>query len=83
MTIVLFVLGAVLGTPIVRVSINRGPMIVLVAMIALSIPLFTVGPHPVVIGVYFPIAIYLLYVAQIGIRNPSAINEFWKNMGKE
>ena len=84
MTVVLFVIGAALGTPNVRVSIERGPIPwLLVSMIALAIPLFTVGPHPVVIGIYFSIAIYLLYIAQIAIRNPSAINELWKNIGKE
>jgi len=52
-------------------------------MIAFSLPLFTIGPHPVILGLYLPLAAYLLYVGQMVIRNPSAINEFWLNFGNE
>tara|TARA_B100000513_G_scaffold25599_1_gene9857 strand:+ start:648 stop:815 length:168 start_codon:yes stop_codon:yes gene_type:complete len=52
-------------------------------MIAFSIPLFTIGPHPTILGLYLPFAVYLLYVGQMVIRNPSAINEFWRNFGNE
>ena len=50
-------------------------------LIGYSIPLFTIGPHPIVLGLYLPLAGYLLYVGQMVIRNPSAINEFWLEFG--
>ena len=81
---VLFVLGAVLGYPIMVFSKNRGLIPwVLIPLIGYSIPLFTIGPHPIVLGLYLPLAAYLLYVGQMVIRNPSAINEFWENFGNQ
>ena len=35
------------------------------------------------LGLYLPFAVYLLYVGQMVIRNPSAINEFWRDFGNE
>jgi len=78
-----FVLGAGLGYPVMVYSKNRGLIPwVLIPLIGYSIPLFTIGPHPIVLGLYLPLAGYLLYVGQMVIRNPSAINEFWKNMAE-
>ncbi len=78
--VVIFLLGMVLGGPIVRVARAHGPMILLVAMVALSIPLFTLGPHPVILGIYTTIAIYLISIALKLLRDPSKFNEFWKSI---
>ena len=80
--LVFFGLGAGLGYPIMVYSKNRGLIPwVLIPLIGYSIPLFTIGPHPIVLGLYLPLAGYLLYVGQMVIRNPSAINEFWLEFG--
>ena len=80
----LSLLGCGLGYPVMIFAKNRGPIPwLLVPMIAFSLPLFTIGPHPTVLGLYLPFAVYLLYVGQMVIRNPSAINEFWLNFGNE
>lgn len=82
-SVVIFLLGVALGAPLVKVAKARGPLILLVAMVALSIPLFTIGPHPVVLGVYFTIAIYLLSIAGKLLRDPSKFNEFWKSIDQD
>ena len=80
----LFLLGCGLGSPVVIFAKNRGPIPwLLMPMIAFSLPLFTIGPHPTILGLYLPFAVYLLYVGQMVIRNPSAINEFWRDFGNE
>ena len=80
----LFLLGCGLGYPVMIFAKNRGPIPwLLMPMIAYSLPLFTIGPHPTILGLYLPLAAYLLYVGQMVIRNPSAINEFWLNFGNE
>ena len=80
--VVFFGLGVGLGYPIMVYSKNRGLIPwVLIPLIGYSIPLFTIGPHPIVLGLYLPLAGYLVYVGQMVIRNPSAINEFWLEFG--
>ena len=80
----LFLLGCGLGSPVVIFAKNQGPIPwLLMPMIAFSLPLFTIGPHPTILGLYLPFAAYLLYVGQMVIRNPSAINEFWRDFGNE
>ena len=75
-----FLLGCGIGYPVMVFAKNRGPIPwLLIPLIGYSIPLFTIGPHPIVLGLYLPLAGYLLYVGQMVIRNPSAINEFWRN----
>ncbi len=65
-------------------SKNRGLIPwVLIPLIGYSIPLFTIGPHQIILGLYLPLATYLLYIGQMVIRNPSAINEFWLEFGKK
>ncbi len=82
-TVVFFLLGCGIGYPVMVYSKNRGLIPwVLIPLIGYSIPLFTIGPHPIVLGLNLPLAGYLLYVGQMVIRNPSAINEFWKNMAE-
>ena len=82
MTVIFFLLGCGIGYPVMIYSKNRGLIPwVLIPLIGYSIPLFTIGPHPIILGLYLPLAAYLLYVGQMVIRNPSAINEFWENIG--
>ena len=76
---VLFVLGAGLGYPIMVFSKNRG----LIPWVLIPLIGYSIGPHPIVLGLYLPLAAYLLYVGQMAIRNPSAINEFWENFGNQ
>ena len=84
MAVVFFLLGCGVGYPVMVFAKNRGPIPwLLIPMIAYSIPLFTIGPHPIILGLYLPLAAYLLYVGQMVIRNPSAINEFWLNFGNK
>jgi len=79
-----FLLGCVLGYPVMIFAKNRGPIPwLMLPLVGYSIPLFTIGPHPIVLGLYLPLAGYLLYVGQMVIRNPSAINEFWRNFEAE
>ena len=79
-----FVLGAGLGYPVMVYSKNRGLIPwVLIPLIGYSIPLFTIGPHPIVLGLYLPLAGYLLYCGWMVIRNPSVINEFWLNFANK
>ena len=84
MTVIFFLLGCGIGYPIMVHSKNRGLIPwVLIPLIGYSIPLFTIGPHPIILGLYLPLAAYLLYVGQMVIRNPSAINGFWLEFGKK
>ena len=84
MSAAFFVLGSGIGYPVMVYSENRGLIPwVLIPLIGYSIPLFTIGPHPIILGLYLPLAAYLLYVGQMVIRNPSAINEFWANLGNQ
>ena len=84
MTVVFFLLGSGIGYPVMVFAKNRGPIPwLLIPLIGYSIPLFTIGPHPIVLGLYLPLAGYLLYCGWMVIRNPSAINEFWLNFGNK
>jgi len=79
-----FLLGCGLGYPVMIFAKNRGPFPwLLMPMIAYSLPLFTIGPHPTILGLYLPLAAYLLYVMQTIIRNPRQFNELWRNLGNE
>ena len=79
----LFILGCGLGYPVMIFTKNRGPTWALMPMIAYSLPLFTIGPHPTILGLYLPIAAYLLYGLQKVVRNPNAFNEIMLNFGNE
>ena len=84
MTVVFFLLGSGIGYPVMVFAKNRGPIPwLLIPLIGYSIPLFTIGPHPIVLGLYLPLAGYLLYCGWMAIRNPSVINEFWLNFGNK
>ena len=84
MSAVFFVLGSGIGYSVMVFAKNRGLIPwVLIPLIGYSIPLFTIGPHPIVLGLYLPLAVYLLYIGQMVIRNPSTINEFWIEFGNK
>ena len=79
----LFILGCGLGYPVMIFAKNRGPTWALMPMIAYSLPLFAIGPHPTILGLYLPIAAYLLHGLSKVIRNPKAFNEMMLNLGNE
>ena len=78
MTGVFFALGLSLGYPVTVFTKNRGPLWLLIPLLAYSIPLFTIGLHPIVVGLYLPHALYLIYCGLLVIRNPRAFNEAMK-----
>ena len=78
-----FIIGCVLGYPVMIYSKNRGPTWALMPMIAYSLPLFAIGPHPTILGLYLPIAAYLLHGLGKVIRNPKAFNEKMLNLENE
>jgi len=84
MSAVFFVIGSGIGYPVMVFAKTRGLIPwVLIPLIGYSIPLFTIGPHPIVLGLYLPLAVYLLYIGQMVIRNPRTINEFWIEFGNK
>ena len=84
MTVIFFLLGCGIGYPVMVYSKNLGLIPwVLIPLIGYSIPLFTIGPNPIILGLYLPLSAYLLYIGQMVIRNPSAINGFWLEFGKK
>ena len=82
--VIFFLTGIGVGYPVMIFAKNRGPIPwLMVPLVGYSIPLFTIGLHPIVLGLYLPLAGYLLYCGWMVIRNPSVINEFWLNFGNE
>ena len=79
----LFILGCGLGYPVMIFAKNRGPTWALMPMIAYSLPLFIIGPHPTILGLYLPIAVYLLHGLSEVIRNPKAFNEKMLNLAND
>ena len=78
------ILGIGVGYSIMIFVMNRGPVPwLMVPLVGYSIPLFTIGLHPIVVGLYLPLAVYLMYCGWIVFRNPSAINELWLNFEKK
>ena len=72
------ILGIGVGYPVTIFAKNRGPIPwLMVPLVGYSIPLFTIGLHPIVVGLYLPLAIYLIYCGWIVFRNPSVINELY------
>ena len=78
------ILGIGVGYSIMIFVMNRGQVPwLMVPLVGYSIPLFTIGLHPIVVGLYLPLAGYLIYCGWIVIRNPSVINEFWLNFANK
>jgi len=84
MTVVFFLLGCGIGYPANGLFKESRPYSLgSDSANWFSIPLFIVCPHPIILGLHLPLATYLLYIGQMVIRNPSAINEFWLEFGKK
>ena len=82
--VLFLILGIGVGYPVMIFAKNRGPIPwLMVPLVGYSIPLFTIGLHPIVVGLYLPLAVYLIYCGWIVFRNPSAINELWLNLEKK
>jgi len=82
--LIFFLLGIGVGYPVMIFAKNRDPIPwLMVPLVGYSIPLFTIGIHPIVVGLYLPLATYLVYCGWIVFRNPSEINELWLNIGKK
>lgn len=76
--VVFLILGIGVGYSVMIFVMNRGPVPwLMVPLVGYSIPLFTIGLHPIVVGLYLPLAIYLIYCGWIVFRNPSVINELY------
>ena len=72
------ILGIGVGYSIMIFVMNRGQVPwLMVPLVGYSIPLFTIGLHPILVGLYLPLAGYLIYCGLIVIRNPSVINELY------
>ena len=55
------ILGIGVGYSIMILVMNRGPVPwLMVPLVVYSIPLFTIGLHPIVVGLYLPLAGYLI-----------------------
>ena len=52
-------------------------------LILFSIPLFTIGLHPTVLGLFVPIALFLLRMGYLVLRNPELTHEVWKKYEKK
>ena len=82
--VVFLILGIGVGYSVMIFVMNRGPVPwLMVPLVGYSIPLFTIGLHPIVLGLYLPLAGYLLYCGWMVILNPSVINEFWLNFANK
>ena len=69
-------IGVVYSIMIFVMNRGQGPCL-MGPLVGYSIPLFTIGLHPIVVGLYLPLAGYLIYCGWIVIRNPSVINELY------
>ena len=76
--VVFLILGIGVGYSVMIFVMNRGPVPwLMVPLVGYSIPLFTIGLHPIVVGLYLPLAGYLIYCGWMVIRNPGVINELY------
>ena len=76
--VVFLILGIGVGYSVMIFVMNRGPVPwLMVPLVGYSIPLFTIGLHPIVVGLYLPLAGYLIYCGWRGFRNPSVSNELY------
>ena len=55
--VVFLILGIGVGYSVMIFVMNRGPVPwLMVPLVGYSIPLFTIGLHPIVLGLYLPLA---------------------------
>ena len=76
--VIFFLLGCTAGLVLALFAWNRGPFITMGVLILFSIPLFTIGLHPAVLGLFVPIALLLLRMGYLVLRNPEVAYEVWK-----
>tara|TARA_B100000745_G_scaffold293561_1_gene235577 strand:+ start:160 stop:438 length:279 start_codon:yes stop_codon:yes gene_type:complete len=73
-----FLLGCAAGFVSALIASKRGPFTIMGVLILFSIPLFTIGPHPAVLGLFVPIALFLLRMGYLVLRNPKLVHEVWE-----
>ena len=81
--VIFFLLGCAIGSAFVLIVSKRGPFMAMGVLILFSIPLFTIGLHPTVLGLFVPIALFLLRMGYLVLRNPELAHEVWKKNVKE
>ena len=75
---IFFLLGCAAGLAFAFPAAERGPFAIMGVLILFSIPLFTIGLHPIVLGLFAPIALFLLRMGYMVLRNPELAHEVWK-----
>ena len=76
--VIFFLLGCAAGLVFAFIASKRGPFTTMGVLILFSIPLFTIGLHPTVLGLFVPIALFLLRIGYLVLRNPKLVHEVWK-----
>ena len=81
--ILFFLLGCVVGLVFTIIASKKGPMAMLASLILFSIPLFTIGPHPTILGLFAPLALFLIRMQFLVLRNPEHALNAWKMYNKQ
>jgi len=81
--VIFFLFGCTAGLVFALIASKRGPFTTMGVLILFSIPLFTIGLHPAVLGLFTPIALFLLRMGYLVLRNPELAHEVWKKNVKE
>ena len=76
--VIFFLLGCATGSAFALIVSKRGPFTAMGVLVLFSIPLFTIGPHPAVLGLFVPISLFLLRIGYLVLRNPEVAYEVWK-----
>ena len=76
--VIFFLLGCAAGLVFAFIASKRGPFTTMGVLILFSIPLFTIGLHPTVLGLFVPIALFLLRMGYLVLCNPKLVHEVWK-----
>ena len=81
--VIFFLLGCAIGSAFALIVSKRGPFTAMGVLILFSIPLFTIGLHPTVLGLFVPTTLFLLRMGYLVLRNPKVAHEVWKKNVKE
>ena len=76
--VIFFLLGCAAGLVFASIASKRGPFTIMGILILFSIPLFTIGLHPTVLGLFVPMTLFLLRMGYLVLRNPEVAHEVWK-----
>ena len=76
--VIFFLLGCTAGLVFALIASKRGPFTTKGVLILFSIPLFTIGLPPVVLGLFAPMALFLLRMGYLVLRNPELVHKVWK-----